>query len=363
MTIVMNTKKKFEFSLSCLIAYGLCLLICGGAIGLLVGGNCNTSTSVCEEKAEATRYNTSINDQIIYFAPNGKDLPADVDSREFDNAIMQLIVDPDTMLHMASYNDPLRYQKERSAGASNETLSRISAASKHSAMHRADLVIERIITRARNQFNYDLPKARFMISSYPVDAYSPRPNNEEEWNHGRRVEFQVAHIGPSSHVTVSELNENPDDDTVFFTPNCRELDVSVAFQEFDEALILLASDEDSFMVVSGFSGNLAYHKAKKQGESPEKLREEFIGAKGLAFDRAIALREEMIDYAKTEYGFDLAQDRFAVSGFPPDLDSPPPKSQKEWLKSLRVEFQVLKLRLAGKPPLFDELYSGQTGGS
>jgi outer membrane protein OmpA-like peptidoglycan-associated protein len=95
---------------------------------------------------------------------------------------------------------------------------------------------------------------------------------------------------------------------------------------------------------------MAYLRAKRDGSPDVVLGRTQQSAKNLSLSRAIAVRDSLIAYAKTQ-GVSLDPTQFAVVGHgitQPKTgicgsDPCPPKTEADWQSNMRVEFRILQV--------------------
>ncbi len=135
---------------------------------------------------------------------------------------------------------------------------------------------------------------------------------------------------------------------VFFKPNQDKFTADLYGDAFKRVAGLAATYGGAIITVEGHSDPMAYLRAKRDGSPDVVLGRTQQSAKNLSLSRAIAVRDSLIAYAKTQ-GVSLDPTQFAVVGHgitQPKTgicgsDPCPPKSEAEWQSNMRVEFRIL----------------------
>jgi len=137
---------------------------------------------------------------------------------------------------------------------------------------------------------------------------------------------------------------------VFFKPNQDKFTADLYGEAFKRVTGLAATYGGAIITVEGHSDPMAYLRAKRDGAADVVLGRTQQSAKNLSLSRAIAVRDSLIAYAKTQ-GVSLDSAQFAVVGH--GITSPktgicgsdpcPPKTEAEWQSNIRVEFRILQV--------------------
>lgn len=137
---------------------------------------------------------------------------------------------------------------------------------------------------------------------------------------------------------------------VFFKPNQDKFPAELYNEAFKRVVNLASTYGGALIAVEGHSDPMAYLKAKKEGAEQVVLGRTQQSAKNLSLSRAIAVRESVIAFAKGQ-GISLDASQFAVVGH--GIGQPksgvcggepcPPKTEKEWLDNMRVEFRIIQI--------------------
>ena len=137
---------------------------------------------------------------------------------------------------------------------------------------------------------------------------------------------------------------------VFFKPNQDKFTADLYGDAFKRVAGLAATYGGAIITVEGHSDPMAYLRAKRDGSPDVVLGRTQQSAKNLSLSRAIAVRDSLIAYAKTQ-GVSLDPTQFAVVGHGithPKTgicgsDQCAPKSEAEWQSNMRVEFRILQV--------------------
>lgn len=137
---------------------------------------------------------------------------------------------------------------------------------------------------------------------------------------------------------------------VHFKPNQDRFAPELYAEPFKKVVNLAATYGGALITVEGHSDPLGYLRAKEQGASPVVLSRTQQSAKNLSVSRAIAVRDSVIAYAKSQ-GISLDPSQFAAVGH--GIEQPrtgicggnpcAPKTEQEWLSNMRVEFRVIQV--------------------
>lgn len=137
---------------------------------------------------------------------------------------------------------------------------------------------------------------------------------------------------------------------VFFKPNQDKFTADLYGEAFKRVTGLAATYGGAIITVEGHSDPMAYLHAKRDGSPDVVLGRTQQSAKNLSLSRAIAVRDSLIAYAKSQ-GVSLDPTQFAVVGHgitQPKTgicgsDPCPPKTEAEWQSNMRVEFRILQV--------------------
>jgi outer membrane protein OmpA-like peptidoglycan-associated protein len=137
---------------------------------------------------------------------------------------------------------------------------------------------------------------------------------------------------------------------VFFKPNQNSFSSSEYPDAFKKAVNLAATYGGAVVTIEGHSDPLGYLKKKKDGENQIVLSRMRQSLKNLSLTRATAVRDSLLNYSKNR-GVSVDPGQFAVIGH--GIDKPnsglcgsdpcPPKSEKEWLSNMRVQFRLIQI--------------------
>ena len=137
---------------------------------------------------------------------------------------------------------------------------------------------------------------------------------------------------------------------VFFKPNQDKFTADLYGDAFKKVASLAATYGGAIITVEGHSDPMAYLRAKREGAPDVVLGRTQQSAKNLSLSRAIAVRDSLIAYAKSQ-GVSLDPTQFAVVGHgitQPKTgicgsDPCAPKSETEWQSNMRVEFRIIQV--------------------
>jgi ABC-type nitrate/sulfonate/bicarbonate transport system substrate-binding protein len=137
---------------------------------------------------------------------------------------------------------------------------------------------------------------------------------------------------------------------VFFKPNQDKFTADLYGDAFKKVANLAATYGGAIITVEGHSDPMAYLRAKRDGSPDVVLGRTQQSAKNLSLSRAIAVRDSLIAYAKSQ-GVSLDPTQFAVVGHgitQPKTgicgsDPCAPKTEAEWQSNMRVEFRILQV--------------------
>lgn len=140
---------------------------------------------------------------------------------------------------------------------------------------------------------------------------------------------------------------------LYFEPNQKDFTVDLYRSDFDRVLELAAKYPGALILVEGHADPTKYLQLLKEREAAQQRGESTTSvdlrisqtkqaAKNLSVQRANAVRDSLIAYAKTrQLTFDPSQ--FTVVGAGIDRPKyPAPKTEQEWRGNMRVVFQTIQ---------------------
>jgi outer membrane protein OmpA-like peptidoglycan-associated protein len=128
-----------------------------------------------------------------------------------------------------------------------------------------------------------------------------------------------------------------------FTPNQSAFTVSEYRSEFDRVIELASTYGGAIITVEGHSDPMNYLRKKKEGAADLMLRKIEQAAKNLSYNRASAVRNEIVRYAGSR-GITLDPNQLNIIGH--GISSPKfavPSTKEEWEKNMRVEFKLMQV--------------------
>lgn len=137
---------------------------------------------------------------------------------------------------------------------------------------------------------------------------------------------------------------------VVFKPNQNSFSADEYEKEFKKVTSLASTYGGAVITIEGHSDPMAYLKQQKQGAVEVALNRLKQSAKNLSLTRAQVVRDALIKYAEAQ-SISLDPSQFAIVGHgiskPKSglcgLDPCQPKSEKEWLSNMRVEFRIIQM--------------------
>ncbi len=137
---------------------------------------------------------------------------------------------------------------------------------------------------------------------------------------------------------------------VFFKPNQNDFAADLYKESFERVIDLASTYGGAVITVEGHSDPLGYLRQKKAGETDLVLGRIKQSAKNLSLSRAVAVRDSVMGYARTN-GINLDPSQFAVVGHgitkpatgACGSDPCAPKTEDEWLSNMRVEFRIIQV--------------------
>ena len=130
---------------------------------------------------------------------------------------------------------------------------------------------------------------------------------------------------------------------IFFQPNQNEFSVDLYQGEFNRVVNLASTYPGAIIVIEGHADPLRYQQERQRGAAAPVLEQTKQAAKNLSLQRAIAVRESLISFARTPRVV-LDSSQFTVVGA--GIDRPryaSPNTEQEWQANMRVEFQVIQV--------------------
>ena len=128
-----------------------------------------------------------------------------------------------------------------------------------------------------------------------------------------------------------------------FQPNQKMFTEELYAQEFEKLVDLSATYGGAVITVEGHSDPLKYNKLKKKGAADMVLKRTRQAAKNLSMNRALAVRNSIINFAAKE-GVPLDQSQLTVIGH--GIAQPKygnPKTKEQWLSNMRVVFRIIQI--------------------
>jgi len=128
-----------------------------------------------------------------------------------------------------------------------------------------------------------------------------------------------------------------------FTPNQSAFTVSEYRSEFDRVIELASTYGGAIITVEGHSDPMNYLRQKKEGAAQLMLRKIEQAAKNLSYNRARAVRDEIVRYSASR-GITLDANQLNIIGH--GIGSPKfavPSTKDEWEKNMRVEFKLMQV--------------------
>jgi len=137
---------------------------------------------------------------------------------------------------------------------------------------------------------------------------------------------------------------------VFFQPNQNSFSADMYETAFTKIIDLSSTYGGALITVEGHSDPMGYLKSKKKGSQQIVLSRIKQSAKNLSLSRAVAVRDSVMQFAKTQ-GVSLDPSQFAVIGqgiMNPKTglcgSSPcAPKTEKQWRSNMRVKFRIIQV--------------------
>lgn len=128
-----------------------------------------------------------------------------------------------------------------------------------------------------------------------------------------------------------------------FKPNQNDFSEDLYAAGFKKIVDLASTYGGAVITVEGHSDPHKYNRLEKNGASSIQLRRTKQAAKNLSINRAIAVRDSVIRFAKNA-GVPLDQSQFTVIGHGIDQPKyPHPQTKEQWLSNMRVVFRIIQI--------------------
>jgi outer membrane protein OmpA-like peptidoglycan-associated protein len=128
-----------------------------------------------------------------------------------------------------------------------------------------------------------------------------------------------------------------------FKPNQNDFSEDLYAGDFEKIVELAATYGGAVITVEGHSDPHKYLRLEKKGASSIELKRTKQAAKNLSMNRAIAVRNSVIQFAKNS-GVPLDQSQFTVIGHGITQPKyPRPKTKEQWLSNMRVVFRIIQI--------------------
>lgn len=128
-----------------------------------------------------------------------------------------------------------------------------------------------------------------------------------------------------------------------FRPNQKDFPEELYADGFKKIVELAATYGGAVITVEGHSDPLKYQRLEKKGATAIVLQRTKQAAKNLSMNRAIAVRDSIIQFAKKS-GVPLDQSQFTVVGH--GITHPKyqqPQTKEQWLSNMRVVFRIIQI--------------------
>jgi len=135
-----------------------------------------------------------------------------------------------------------------------------------------------------------------------------------------------------------------------FKPNQHTFPIAQYEEKFNKVIDLAATYGGAVLTVEGHSDPLNFLKKKAGGAPSHQLRSIQQAARNLSINRAIKVRDTIIDFARQK-SITLDESQFVVLGH--GISEPktgmcggdpcPPKTESEWLSNMRVNFRIVQV--------------------
>lgn len=128
-----------------------------------------------------------------------------------------------------------------------------------------------------------------------------------------------------------------------FQPNQNDFSEDLYADDFKKIVELAATYGGAVITVEGHSDPHKYRRLEKKGASSIELKRTKQAAKNLSMNRAIAVRNSVIQFAKNS-GVPLDQSQFTVIGHGITQPKyPRPQTKEQWLSNMRVVFRIIQI--------------------
>jgi ABC-type nitrate/sulfonate/bicarbonate transport system substrate-binding protein/outer membrane protein OmpA-like peptidoglycan-associated protein len=128
-----------------------------------------------------------------------------------------------------------------------------------------------------------------------------------------------------------------------FKPNQKEFSEDLYADGFKRVVDLSATYGGAVITVEGHSDPHKYLRLQKKGASSIELQRTKQAAKNLSMNRAIAVRNSVIQFAKNS-AVPLDQSQFTVIGHGiAQPKYPRPNTKEQWLSNMRVVFRIIQI--------------------
>ncbi len=128
-----------------------------------------------------------------------------------------------------------------------------------------------------------------------------------------------------------------------FKPNQKEFSEDLYADGFKRVVELASTYGGAVITIEGHSDPHKYLRMEKKGATPIELQRTKQAAKNLSMNRAIAVRNSIIQFAKKS-GVPLDQSQFTVIGHGiAHPKYPRPKTKEQWLSNMRVVFRIIQI--------------------
>jgi ABC-type nitrate/sulfonate/bicarbonate transport system substrate-binding protein/outer membrane protein OmpA-like peptidoglycan-associated protein len=178
------------------------------------------------------------------------------------------------------------------------------------------------------------------------EGSAPAPKPEAQRFDSEKVATIVARKQQQGRLGEGELFSFE----VLFQPNQDKFPADLYSDSFKRVAGLAATYGGAVITVEGHSDPMAYLRARKEGASPVVLGRTQQSAKNLSLARAVAVRDSIVAYAKSQgvsidpsqfavVGHGIAQPKSGICGGEPCA----PKNEQEWQSNMRVEFRIIQI--------------------
>lgn len=128
-----------------------------------------------------------------------------------------------------------------------------------------------------------------------------------------------------------------------FKPNQKEFSEDLYADGFKRVVELAATYGGAVITVEGHSDPHKYLRLEKKGATAIELQRTKQAAKNLSMNRAVAVRNSVIQFAKKS-AVPLDQSQFTVIGHGiAQPKYPRPKTKEQWLSNMRVVFRIIQI--------------------